>query len=564
VDEGTGRAVGRSPAETAGLWRRDAAGAGQVTGARALSSGSVIRLASGRVSLATVERLRLAELIAALSVAIDLGMSNPSEAGLRSCVLAVELASALGVDEPTLVETYYLALLRLVGCTSEAHTEVEVFGDELGRESWIRTVETRPGPMLGAIVTQLGAEDPPLRRIARVATALAGLPRIAQVPRAHCEVASRLSDRLGFGAGMHAALTQAFERWDGGGPYGVRGDAVALSSRLVAFAQDVVAFHVVGGLEAAVAMAAERGGRKHDPAVAGLFRADPTRFTVCLEEHDAWERVLAAEPGARPWLSEAELDRAARAMADFADLKAPSMSGHSSGVADLAVAAAERCGIGEREIPTLRRAALLHDLGRAGVSAAIWNKPGPLSVAEWERVRLHPYYTERVLSRAPALAGVAALAGLHHERLDGSGYHRGLPAQLQAPAARLIAAADAYHAMGEPRPYRDALPPDRAADELKREARAGRLCADAVAAVLAAAGHRVKPARREWPGGLSEREVEVLRLLARGLSNKQIAERLVVSRRTVDHHVEHIYDKVDVSTRAAATLFAMQHDLLEQ
>jgi HD-GYP domain-containing protein (c-di-GMP phosphodiesterase class II)/DNA-binding CsgD family transcriptional regulator len=272
--------------------------------------------------------------------------------------------------------------------------------------------------------------------------------------------------------------------------------------------------------------------------------------------------VLAAEPGARPSLSAAEADRAIRAMADFADLKTPFFSGHSSGVADLAVGAAERCRLSPAEVAALRRAALLHDLGRSAVSTVIWEKAGPLTEGEWERVRLHPYYTERVLARSRALTAVGAIAALHHERLDGSGYHRGFPAQLQPPPARLLAAADVYHALREPRPHRPARSADQAAEELKREARAGRLCPDAVAGVLAAAGHHVRPTRREWPGRLSDREVEVLRLLARGLSNRRIAERLVVSERTVHHHVEHVYDKIDVSTRGGATLFAMQHDLL--
>jgi HD-GYP domain-containing protein (c-di-GMP phosphodiesterase class II) len=511
------------------------------------------------------ERLRRAELIAALSVAADFGMGMPAEAGLRTTVLAVELGGALGAAEPTLVETYYLGLLRLVGCTSTAHLEVQVLGDEASTQPWILTSDTRPLPFLGALIGGLGAEEPPLRRAGRLARAVAKMPLMANASQQHCEVASRLADRLGFDADVHQALMHAFERWDGQGqPGGVRGEAIRMSARLVSFASDAVVFHGVGGVEAALAMARRRAGGRHDPAIAECFRREVTRLAGCFDGGSAWERLLAAEPGARPWLAEPDVDRAARAMADFADLKTPVTSGHSSGVADLAAAAAERCGIGQAERPALRRAALLHDLGRAGVSAAIWGKPGPLTDAEWERVRLHPYYTERVLARSPALAPLGQLAGLHHERLDGSGYHRGLPAQLQPPAARLIAAADVYHAMTEPRPHRPARPPELAAEELTREARAGRLCPEAVAAVLAAAGHRVRSARRTWPAGLSDREVEVLRLLARGLPDRQIAERLVVSTRTVHHHVEHIYDKIDVSTRAAATLFAMQHDLLNE
>jgi HD-GYP domain-containing protein (c-di-GMP phosphodiesterase class II)/DNA-binding CsgD family transcriptional regulator len=509
------------------------------------------------------EGIRLAELIGALSVAVDLGMSLPAEAGLRSCVLAVELGGALGLDEPELTRTYYLALLRLVGCTSTAHEEVSIFGQELAGLPGIRTVDTRPLPFLAAIARTLAADQPPLARAGRVAGAVRGLPRMSRATAAHCEVAERLAARLGLAADLQVALTHAFERWDGQGrPCGLAGEAIAISARLVSLASDVVAFYELGGVEAAVAMARDRAGHKHDPRAAERFCQMAERLVASLEGGSTWERLLAAEPGPRPSLAGAEADRAIRALADFADLKTPFFSGHSSGVADLAVAAAERCRLSSSEVGALGRAALLHDLGRSAVSAAIWDKPGPLSEGEWERVRLHPYWTERVLSRSRALAAVGTIAVLHHERLDGSGYHRGFPAQLQPPPARLLAAADVYHALREPRPHRPAHSAEQAAEQLSREARAGRLCPDAVAGVLAAAGHRARPTRREWPGGLSEREVEVLRLLARGLPNRQIAERLVVSERTVHHHVEHIYDKIDVSTRAGATLFAIQHDLL--
>jgi HD-GYP domain-containing protein (c-di-GMP phosphodiesterase class II) len=205
---------------------------------------------------------------------------------------------------------------------------------------------------------------------------------------------------------------------------------------------------------------------------------------------------------------------------------------------------------------------LIHDVGRVGVSNGIWNKSGPLTESEWERVRLHPYYTERIMNRSSALAPLGALAALHHERLDGSGYYRQVaPAQL-SPAARILAAADVYQALTEPRPHRAACPPAAAADEVCRMMNAGKLDSDAVNAVLTVAGHRARPVRREWPGGLSEREVEVLRLIARGLSNRQMAASLVISEKTVSHHVQHIYDKIDVSTRAAATLFAMRNNLI--
>ena len=271
---------------------------------------------------------------------------------------------------------------------------------------------------------------------------------------------------------------------------------------------------------------------------------------------------MAAEPELITWLSEAQLEDALLAIADFTDLKSPYLVGHSRGVATLAEAAARRYGLPETDAIGLRRAGLIHDLGRVGVSASIWNKPGPLTESEWERVRLYPYLTERILVRSQALAPLVELAILHQERLDGSGYHRRLSGNMLPLTARILAAADVYHAMTEPRPHRPALSPDEAADELRQDAKAGKLDAAAVDAVLSAAGHQVQQPRHSTPGGLSKREIEVLRLIARGLSNPEIGAQLVISKKTVGHHVQHIYNKIDVSTRAGATLFAMQHNLL--
>jgi DNA-binding CsgD family transcriptional regulator len=202
---------------------------------------------------------------------------------------------------------------------------------------------------------------------------------------------------------------------------------------------------------------------------------------------------------------------------------------------------------------TIRRASLVHGLGRLGVSNAIWDKRGPLGAGEWERVRMHPYLTERMLHQSQTLAPYAAIAVQHRERLDGSGYPRGLAGAAVSRPARIVGAADAYQAMREPRPYRSQRPADEAAAELRAEVGAGRLDSEAVEAVLAAAGHRVVR-RREGPAGLTPREVEVLRLLARGMSNREIAARLVISPKTVGNHVEHIYGKIGASTRTRASL----------
>ena len=231
-------------------------------------------------------------------------------------------------------------------------------------------------------------------------------------------------------------------------------------------------------------------------------------------------------------------------------------------MAELAEAAAWRMGLPAASVTLLRRAALAHDLGRVGVSNAIWEKPGPLGFGEWERVRLHPHYTERAFAQSPALAPIGLLAGSHHERLDGSGYHRGTRGPALDQPARILAAADCYGAMREARPYRAGLDAPAAETELTREAEEGRLDPGAVDAVLAAAGHRVRERPRELPAGLTDRELEVLRVLVRGGSNQKIAQDLGISAKTVGHHVQHVYQKAGVRSRAAATVWAFENDLV--
>src|SRR4029453_7454553 len=208
-------------------------------------------------------------------------------------------------------------------------------------------------------------------------------------------------------------------------------------------------------------------------------------------------------------------------------------------------------------------AGLVHDFGRLGVSNSIWDKRGPLGAGEWERVRMHPYFTERMLQQSSTLAPLARIAVQHRERLDGTGYPRGLAGNAISAHARILGAADAYQAMREPRPFRHPRTSADAAAELRADVRAGRLDSDAVEAVLVAAGHRVVR-RRKGPAGLTAREVEVLRLLACGHSNKEIAGRLMISPKTAGNHIAHIYTQIGTSNRAGASLFAMRHGLLPE
>jgi HD-GYP domain-containing protein (c-di-GMP phosphodiesterase class II) len=257
-----------------------------------------------------------------------------------------------------------------------------------------------------------------------------------------------------------------------------------------------------------------------------------------------------------------ELLDIAAVFGDVGDLKFPALHGHSSGVATLAAGAAGSLRLDAQTTVDIRIAAHLHDLGRLAVTNAIWEKPGALTSAEWEQVRMHAYHSERILATSGTLARLAPLAGMHHERLDGSGYHRACGAREQSVAVRVLAAADAFQAMTQDRPHRSRLSAEQASDELVRDARAGKLDGDCVAAVIEAGGQARPRAHDLRPAGLSEREIEVLRLVATGFSNPEIAEKLVISSRTAEHHVQHIYRKLGVRSRPAVAFFAMEHGLV--
>jgi HD-GYP domain-containing protein (c-di-GMP phosphodiesterase class II) len=387
-------------------------------------------------------------------------------------------------------------------------------------------------------------------------------PRLAA---AHCELAVALAGRLGMPTPVVTALGQIYERYDGkGGPRGLRGSDVALPARLVHVAFRAETQRALFGPAEAVAVVAERADAELDPELARAFVGDAPALLEQADASSAWELFLAAEPSPVVRVEPGRAGEIAEAFAHYADVKSPYTLGHSVGVAGLAARAGGAASLSEAAREELRVAGLLHDLGRISVPNSIWDKPGPLNTVEWERVRLHPYQTERILSQSPLLAPFAPVAGGHHERSDGSGYHRGLPGAALSRPARILAASDAYQAMTEPRPHRPARAPAEAAHALAEEARAGRLDQAAVEAVLTAAGQRRAARERGTrPAMLSEREVEVLCLLARGLSNKAIAERLVLSPKTVKNHIAHIYEKAGISTRAAAAVFAVTNDLLE-
>ncbi|HEX3776611.1 MAG TPA: HD domain-containing phosphohydrolase [Polyangiaceae bacterium] len=513
------------------------------------------------------EAVRLAELTGAVALAADAGIGFPPETSLRLCLVAVALARAIDLSDEETRDVYYAALLRHAGCTASAHEETRLAGGEIELRRSIALGDAgSPAEMVPRLVRGVARGQGFKKRVRTVATLFARAPAVLpNALRGRCEVAIRFAARLGLGAEVARALDEAFERWDGKGlPRARRGSELCLAARIVSLAELAAAYVAVGGIDGAREVVRARSGGHVDPELAARFVADAPALLADALAPSLWDRVLEVEP--RPFVRVGASQQRALAelLADFADLKSTWTLGHSRGVASRAVRAADALGATAEERARLEIAALVHDIGRVAISNALWDKPGPLGRGELDQVRTHAFHTSRIVaSIGGAIGDVAGLASMVHERVDGTGYHRQLAASGLSKWARVLAAADVAQALSEARPHRPALPQVDADQMLRDLAQRNALCARAVDALFASSGSVGPRVRASLPAGLSEREVEVLRLVARGLTDKEIASTLGISHRTVHHHNQHAYDKLGVSTRAAAALFLVENALLE-
>jgi HD-GYP domain-containing protein (c-di-GMP phosphodiesterase class II) len=508
--------------------------------------------------LGTQEGARLAELVALLSLGTDLGLGHPMEHVMRQCLTALRLAEKLGLDEGSRGVVYYAGLLAWVGCHTDAHEQARWFGDDIAMKASFRT----KGP--AATMGRFGSDRSLLARVGlTVDFVRTGLRQLGDMLENHYVATDDLAARLGLGDDVRASLAQTFERWDGKGPLGLAGEEILVTARLIQVADVVTAFHRSQGTAAAIAAAKKRSGKELDPRLVQAFCDDAAAILRDVDATEAWEATLAAEPALAKRVDEGALDGVLEAIADFADLKSPWTIGHARSVAALSNDAAVDYGLPAPDVRLVRRAALVQDLGRLGVPNSILDKRGELTRIEQERMRMHPYVGERMLAYSPTLAPLASIAVQHHERLDGSGYPRGLSGDGITPAGRIVAAADVYRALVAKRPHRPARSTEEAERELRAMVSAGRLEGRAVDSVLRASGHRVRR-RGEWPAGLTAREVEILRCIARGMSNKEIAAALSITPKTASSHVEHVYAKIGANNRARASLFAVKHGLMSE
>lgn len=498
-------------------------------------------------------RARLADVLASLTLAMDLGLGLPVEWVLRCTLTGMRLVEAMGLDDQLGRSVFYLSLLRHIGCTSMSSEFAHFFGtDQVGPEVVLSDAKSLSDNI--ALITSIGAGEPLFRRVGAMVRAMRA-PSIETVDTIQCDAACRLAAGMGIGDDVIERLRQSRERWDGkGSPAGARGEEIDLTVRIAHVAQDAVLADLVLGPDHGPAEVERRAGRLLDPDVVA-FLGD---IALPGPDEPIWEEVLAAEP--KPPL---EVDVTARllgAFAEFADLKSTYLLGHSGRVATLAAAGGKHMGLADEEIEELHFAGLVHDLGRVAISSATWEKTGPLTVLEMEQVRLHPYYTERILHRSNSLSSLVETACSHHEQIDGQGYHRGIRGPALSMKARILAAADRYCSLTEPRPHRPALDPAEATSEMTDLVEDDQLDGYATDAVLAMSDSPPgDPAARDR---LTGRELEVLRLAARGKTIQEIADQLTISKKTADRHIQNVYTKLGISNRAAAAIWAMEHGLI--
>jgi HD-GYP domain-containing protein (c-di-GMP phosphodiesterase class II) len=496
----------------------------------------------------------MVELGALLALAQDHAFAQPPGSQLRATVLGQQLAGAAGLEEGERATTWWTSALRFLGCTGHAFDMAVVFGDEIEmRAASVSMDFANPFDMLRLMVDHAGAGTAGAARMRSVLAVLAGGKKAAEMNfRAACEVADALAKRLGLDEDVRASLAASFERWNGRGlPTGAKGTTIPRPMRVAQLSHELEVLARIEGIDRALTIIRRRRGKAYDPELTDLALAGGPAWWERVEPLDPWDAALAVAPTV-PALDDDAVHDALLVLADFSDLKSPWLGGHSRAVAALAGEAGGR----DAEL-----AGLVHDLGRVAVPNTVWDKPGALTRDERDRAEAHALVTDQLLRRVPFTARLADVACSAHERIDGSGYHRRIPSAHIDVAQRVVAAADCYQAMVSDRPHRPALPADAAAAELRAMAADGRLDGEAVERVLAAAGHR-RAAQPAAPAGLTAREVEVLRLLTLGLTTKQVAERLVISPKTADHHVQHVYTKIGVSTRGAAALYAIEHGIL--
>ncbi len=512
----------------------------------------------------------LAELLCALSFATDMSMGQLMEHGLKTGYIGLQIADTLHLPEEDRQGIFYGSLLKDAGCTACATAFSTFFaGDDLGARSDFILLDH--DSMKDAVAWFWRHAPQDVSIAGRIANVFSFLTECRGVMKdsmtSHCEVGEMFTRRLGLPEPVQATVRFAWERWDGKGmAYGLKGSHIPIAARVLHLAQAVECAHWAGGAAAARAVARERQGKDFDPELVSAFFQSSVHggFWQVLEQETAQETILQMKPSAHfDRITDDQLEGVCEVLADFADVKSRSTWNHSLTVADVAVKTARHMGLGQAQLTKLRLSALVHDLGKAAVPVRVLDKGEGLTGDEWERFQLHPYYTERVLSRVGPLADLAPEAASHHEWVNGEGYHRGLQGGQIPLGGRILAVADRFVTLSKTEG--DAAEPENVLKEMRQHI--GKQldveCYEALSGSFTGST-RPKRMRGQDPrsGHLSDQEVEALQLVATGMTNRDVAKQLVISDKTVEHHLDHIYNKLGVSSRTSAVVFAVHQGIV--
>lgn len=441
-----------------------------------MSNTPFLRTGIAGAPLQASEGLRVSEVISALSFALDLTEGQPMGHSVRSCIFGMHVAKEFGLPQDSQADLYYALLMKDAGCSTNASRMYQILGtDDIKAKRDVKTTDWTKlnWESLSYALSHVKTNAPFLERIRAIADVASNQKRNAQeLVQMRCERGASIARRIGLSDNTANAIHSLDELWNGAGqPQGLRGEEIPVLSRIMNLSQTVDVFHMAYGVSGVREMVSARSGRWFDPDLVRAFQSCANRPEVWADVQDFSTRVIALEPKQAVFEANDEtIDNICLAFADVIDAKSPFTYRHSTGVAGAAVAIARKLELSEREVITIRRAALLHDIGKLSVSNSILDKPGKLTDEEFSIVKTHPHYTLEILKRIPGFGELSDIAAAHHEKLDGSGYFRNLSAENLSLPARILVVADIYDALAAKRPYRDALPLEKVFEIMGKDA----------------------------------------------------------------------------------------------